>query len=193
MSKTLIIMVTLVTLVTLNQIAALWRYIRDPRYFGNYGNLGNSSSFFIFFVGGSTVLWQDGQMNKTWIIMVTMVTLVTLNQIAALWRCVHKNAFQKPSLFGNYGNVTLATFLGWDFSTSLWVPHQVQGDKWGGGGDVDRLKKMYATILKLTSADLSHYYKVQVMWANYCNELELTLQNPNKGYVKLALRPRDCL
>ena len=22
---------------------------------------------------------------------------------------------------------------------------------------------------------------------------ELTLQNPNKGYVKLALRPRDCL
>ena len=57
---------------------------------------------------------------------------------------------------------------------------------------------MYATISKLTSADLlglglGHYYKVQVMWAIYCSELELTLQNPNKGYVKLALRPRDCL
>ena len=38
---------------------------------------------------------------------------------------------------------------------------------------------MYATILKLTSADLSlgHYYKVQVMWAIYCSELELTLLN----------------
>ena len=84
--------------------------------------------------------------------------------------------------------VTLATFWG---ETVL----PVQGDKGGGGGDVDRLKKMYATISKLTSADLSvgHYYKVQVMWANYCSELELTLQNPNKGYVKLALRLRDCL
>ena len=139
MSKTLIIMVTLVTLVTLNQIAALWRYIWDPRYFGNYGNLGNSSSCFHFFVEGSTVLWQDGQMNKTLIIMVTMVTLVTLNQIAALWRCVHKNAFQE-TLIILVTMVTLATFLGWDFSTSLWVPHQVQGDKGGGGGDVDRLK-----------------------------------------------------
>ena len=60
---------------------------------------------------------------------------------------------------------------------------------------MDRLKKMYATISKLTSADLSvgHYYKVQVMWANYCSELELTLQNPNKGYIKLALLLRDCL
>ena len=60
---------------------------------------------------------------------------------------------------------------------------------------MDRLKKMYATISKLTIADLSLglYYKVQVMWAIYCSELELTLQNPNKGYVKLALRPRDCL
>ena len=60
---------------------------------------------------------------------------------------------------------------------------------------MDRLKKMYATISKLTSADLSlgHYYKVQIMWAIYCSELELTLQNPNKGYVKLALRPQDCL
>ena len=60
---------------------------------------------------------------------------------------------------------------------------------------MDRLKKMYATISKLTSADLSvgHYDRVQVMWANYCRELELTLQNPNKGYVKLALRPQDCL
>ena len=53
---------------------------------------------------------------------------------------------------------------------------------------------MYASISKLTSADLlglglGHYYKVQVMWAIYCSELELTLQNPNKGYVKLALRP----
>ena len=43
---------------------------------------------------------------------------------------------------------------------------------------MDRLKKMYATISKLTSADLSvgHYDRVQVMWANYCSELELTLQ-----------------
>ena len=41
------------------------------------------------------------------------------------------------------------------------------------------LKKMYATISKLASADLSlgHYYKVQVMWDIYCSELELTLLN----------------
>ena len=137
MSKTLIIMVTLVTLVTLNQIAALWRYIWDPRYFGNYGNLGNSSSFFIFFVGGSTVLWQDGQMNKTLIIMVTMVTLITLNQIAALWRCVHKNAFQE-TLIILVTMVTLETFLGWDFSTSLWGPRWQRGWRRGCGQAKDR-------------------------------------------------------
>ena len=62
-------------------------------------------------------------------------------------------------------------------------------------GAVNRLKKMYATISKLTSADLTvgHYDRVQVMWANYCSELELTLESPNKGYVKLASRLRDCL
>ena len=37
---------------------------------------------------------------------------------------------------------------------------------------------MYATISKLTSADLvGHYYKVQVMWDIYCSELELKLLN----------------
>jgi len=57
------------------------------------------------------------------------------------------------------------------------------------------LKKMYSTISKLTSADLTvgHYDRVNTMWSNYCLELELTLDHPNKGYVKLAQRLKDVL
>jgi len=60
---------------------------------------------------------------------------------------------------------------------------------------LNHLKKMYSTISKLTAADLTvgHYDRVQTMWSNYCGELELTLSHPNKGYVKLASRLRDCL
>ena len=31
------------------------------------------------------------------------------------------------------------------------------------------------------------------MWANYYNELNLTLEKPNKGYVRLASRLQDVL
>jgi len=57
------------------------------------------------------------------------------------------------------------------------------------------IKKMYSTISKLSNTDLSvgHYDRVHTMWANYYNELNLTLEKPNKGYVRLASRLQDVL
>jgi len=57
------------------------------------------------------------------------------------------------------------------------------------------IKKMYATISKLTATDFSvgHYDRIHTMWANYYNELFLTLEKPNKGYVRLSSRLQDVL
>ena len=37
------------------------------------------------------------------------------------------------------------------------------------------------------------FYRIHTMWANYYNELFLTLEKPNKGYVRLASRLQDVL
>jgi len=57
------------------------------------------------------------------------------------------------------------------------------------------IKKMYSTISKLSAADFSagHYDRIHTMWANYYNELNLTLEKPNKGYVRLSCTLRDVL
>ena len=57
------------------------------------------------------------------------------------------------------------------------------------------IKKMFATITKLSTADLSvgHYDRVHTMWANYYKELNVTLEKPNKGYIKLAGKLQDVL
>ena len=57
-----------------------------------------------------------------------------------------------------------------------------QGKKGVKQNSLERVKRMYNTITKLTSADLSvgHYDRVATMWANYYCELELTLEQPNK-------------
>ena len=57
------------------------------------------------------------------------------------------------------------------------------------------IKKMYATITKLTTDDLTagHYDRVHTMWANYYKELNVTLEKPNKGYIKLAGKLHDVL
>lgn len=57
------------------------------------------------------------------------------------------------------------------------------------------IKKMYSTISSLSTADLAagHYDRVHTMWANYFKELNVTLEKPNKGYIKLAGKLRDVL
>lgn len=57
------------------------------------------------------------------------------------------------------------------------------------------IKKMYSTISKLTITDFSvgHYDRIHTMWANYFNELNMTLEKPNKGFVRLSSRLQDVL
>lgn len=61
--------------------------------------------------------------------------------------------------------------------------------------ELQHIKRMFSTISKLTMADLSvgHYERIKAMWSVYYNQLELTLEQPNKGYIRLQNRLRDVL
>jgi len=57
------------------------------------------------------------------------------------------------------------------------------------------IKKMFSTISKLSSADLSvgHYDRVHQMWSNYYSELNAVVEKPNKSFLKIASRLQDIL